>query len=301
MTERDSGIPFDRSSATADAIEASIHHLPEDLREALLLTSARGLAVAEVASILDIPEATLRQRVDEARNCIRRALAEHEDLPLAEDTLVTAVDAAVRRMTGAPADSSADPQPRRLPLGERLRGWLRPRAAAHPAAAQPLGWRPAVPWLVPALGTGVAVLLLAIALPPLLPPAADDAVGVPRPNAVGLAGLGLGLEGIRADIHLATLVEETPPPASAAASAFELASREHLDAVEWALNASEAGALSDFARAVEQANEALERAWDAAAPAGVQRPATVSVTAEPLAGDLLELVGLIGAYGSTPF
>ena len=287
MTERDSSIPFEGSSPAAAAIEASICHLPEELREALLLTRARGLTFAEVASILDVPEATLRQRVDEARHCIRRALAEHDDLALAEDALVNAVDAAVRRMTGAPADVPADPPRRRL--GERLRGWLRPRAAARPAAAQPLGWRPSVPWLVPALGTGVAVLLLAIALPPLLSPPADDAVGVPGP------------EGMRADIHLATLVEEAPPAAGAAASAFELASREHLDAVEWALNASEAGALSDFARAVEQANEALGRAWDVAAPVGIQRPADVSVTAEQLPGDLFELANLISAYGSTAF
>ena len=59
--------------------------------------------------------------------------------------------------------------------------------------------------------------------------------------------------------------------------------------------------MSDFARAVEQANAAFERAWDAAAPAGIQRPAAVSVTAEPLADDLFEMASLISAYGSTAF
>ena len=112
MIERDSGIPFERSSPTAAAIESSIRHLPEDLREALLLTKAEGLTFVEVAAILDVPEATLRQRVDDARQCIRRSLAEHDDLPLADDAIVTAVDAAVRRMTGAPVESPTELPPR---------------------------------------------------------------------------------------------------------------------------------------------------------------------------------------------
>ena len=132
MVERDSGIPFDQSSSTADAIEASICHLPEDLREALLLTRARGLTFVEVAAILDVSEATLRQRVDEARHCLRRSLAEHDHLPTADDEVVAAVEAAARRMTGAPAESPTEPPPRRRQLGDRILGWLRPRATAGP-------------------------------------------------------------------------------------------------------------------------------------------------------------------------
>lgn len=287
MTERNSGIPLEQSSATADAIEASICYLPEDLREALLLTRARGLTFAEVASILDVSEATLRQRVDEATYCIGRSLAEHDDLPLAEDALVAAVDAAVRRMTGAPAESPTEPPPRRQQLGDRIRGWLWPRATVRP---QPLGWRPTAPWLVPALGTGVAVLLLALALRPLLlPPTADDAVGVP------------GLEGRRTDLHLPVPVEAAPLEAGTGASSLEQAIWDYGEAVERALNASEAGDWLEFELAVDQANAATERVWDAAAPANIRRPAAVLVKAEPVANDLFELANLISEHGSTAF
>ena len=268
MIERDSGIPFERSSPTAAAIESSISHLPEDLREALLLTRTAGLTFVEVAAILDVPEATLRQRVDEARHCIRRFLAEHHDLPLADDAIVTAVDAPRQRRLGDrilgwlqraasyPVAATGICKPQMAPGS-----WLQQRAASYPLAAQPVGWRPAMSWLIPALGTGVAVLLLAIALlPPLLPPASDAGPG---------------------------------------AAAFEQARREFIEASERALNTFDRAEVSAWCaaeRAAEKATAALEHVWDAGALTGSRRPVAISVTAEPQADDLSELASRIRAY-----
>lgn len=58
-----------------DLVGAAIASLPEDFRMALVLKDIVGFSVAEVASVLDIKEATVKTRVHRARMRLRDLLA----------------------------------------------------------------------------------------------------------------------------------------------------------------------------------------------------------------------------------
>ena len=56
-------------------LEALIAGLPAELRDALTLSTVEELPAAEVATLLDIPEATVRSRVFRARQILKEKLA----------------------------------------------------------------------------------------------------------------------------------------------------------------------------------------------------------------------------------
>lgn len=59
-----------------DALSAAAATLPDDQRAALILSDAHGLSIAEIASALEIPEATAKTRIFRAREKMRAALTE---------------------------------------------------------------------------------------------------------------------------------------------------------------------------------------------------------------------------------
>jgi RNA polymerase sigma-70 factor (ECF subfamily) len=77
-TLRDSGAASDRIAAGREMmalLEGLITALPEELRQALTLSTVEELPAAEVAALLDIPEATVRTRVFRARQILKEKLA----------------------------------------------------------------------------------------------------------------------------------------------------------------------------------------------------------------------------------
>lgn len=75
---RDSGAPSDQIAAGRQMmalLEGLIGALPADLREAITLSAVEEMPAAEVAEVLDIPEATVRTRVFRARQILKEKLA----------------------------------------------------------------------------------------------------------------------------------------------------------------------------------------------------------------------------------
>jgi RNA polymerase sigma factor (sigma-70 family) len=75
-------VPLDESLAAApddsahfDALETALDQLPPDQQEALDLIYYRGCTVAEAATLLHIPEGTLKSRLFRARATLRLLLA----------------------------------------------------------------------------------------------------------------------------------------------------------------------------------------------------------------------------------
>jgi RNA polymerase sigma factor (sigma-70 family) len=94
--------------AERDIIQRCLAHLPETLRLPLFLTIVAGFSTKEVARMLDVREATVRQRLTRARRLFQRLYLQESGEMLREG--------------GRPA-----PRTHRVP---RLRGHLRPRSAA---------------------------------------------------------------------------------------------------------------------------------------------------------------------------
>ena len=49
--------------------------LPEPMREVLVAVDVLGLSYGEIATLLDVPEGTVKSRIHEARRQLRRSLA----------------------------------------------------------------------------------------------------------------------------------------------------------------------------------------------------------------------------------
>jgi RNA polymerase sigma-70 factor (ECF subfamily) len=75
---RDSGAPADDIAAgneLAALLERLIASLPEDLREPLVLSTVEEMSSADIAAVLDIPDATVRNRIFRARQLLREKLS----------------------------------------------------------------------------------------------------------------------------------------------------------------------------------------------------------------------------------
>jgi RNA polymerase sigma-70 factor (ECF subfamily) len=113
-SEEWSTVMSDRPGPDADAaraemrrlIEARIDALPEGYRAVFVLRAMEELSVEETASVLEIPEATVRTRFFRARALLREALAREMDRGLEDafgfagercDRIVANVLAAVAR------------------------------------------------------------------------------------------------------------------------------------------------------------------------------------------------------------
>ena len=85
--------PADPSPGTAEQAEAAderqrlreaIAQLPEEQREALVLTQLEGISYEETAQLLQVSEGTVKSRVNRARNRIRAILTGEGELSPAE-------------------------------------------------------------------------------------------------------------------------------------------------------------------------------------------------------------------------
>ena len=77
-TLRSSGAAADDIAAgneMAALLERLITSLPEDLREPLVLSTVEEMSSADIAAVLDIPDATVRNRIFRARQLLREKLA----------------------------------------------------------------------------------------------------------------------------------------------------------------------------------------------------------------------------------
>ena len=59
---------------------AALMRLPEDQREVLVLVAIEGLAYKDAAEILDLPLGTLMSRLARAREALRRAVGQGDDV-----------------------------------------------------------------------------------------------------------------------------------------------------------------------------------------------------------------------------
>jgi RNA polymerase sigma-70 factor (ECF subfamily) len=62
------------SKQIADAVNAAMERLPEDLKTAITLREIDGLAYEEIAQVMDCPIGTVRSRIFRARDSIAREL-----------------------------------------------------------------------------------------------------------------------------------------------------------------------------------------------------------------------------------
>lgn len=62
------------SREVAQAVNAAIEALPEDLRQAIVLREIEGLAYEEIASVMNCPIGTVRSRIFRAREAIAQRL-----------------------------------------------------------------------------------------------------------------------------------------------------------------------------------------------------------------------------------
>ena len=65
-------------------LEASIDRLPEAFRTVFILRAVEEMSVEDVASALELPEATVRTRLFRARGLLRERLSQHVDLALTD-------------------------------------------------------------------------------------------------------------------------------------------------------------------------------------------------------------------------
>jgi len=63
--------------ATVLDLERALADLPEEFRSVVLLADLEGLALAEVAEIMDVPVGTVKSRLFRARRLLRRRLADY--------------------------------------------------------------------------------------------------------------------------------------------------------------------------------------------------------------------------------
>jgi RNA polymerase sigma-70 factor (ECF subfamily) len=64
------------SRELAKLLERAIDTLPDNFREVLMMRTVEDMSVADTASVLDIPEDTVKTRLFRARNLLREAIAE---------------------------------------------------------------------------------------------------------------------------------------------------------------------------------------------------------------------------------
>ena len=57
-------------------LERAIDALPDNFREVLVMRTVEDMSVADTASVLDVPEDTVKTRLFRARNLLREAIAE---------------------------------------------------------------------------------------------------------------------------------------------------------------------------------------------------------------------------------
>ena len=62
---------------TMNEAVTAVHHLPPQQREAILLRYSEGMALADIATILDVPVGTVKSRLSLGLKQLRQTLAEH--------------------------------------------------------------------------------------------------------------------------------------------------------------------------------------------------------------------------------
>lgn len=67
----------DPAVVTVLDLERALAELPEEFRSVLLLADLEGLALQEIAQIMDIPVGTVKSRLFRARRMVRRRLADY--------------------------------------------------------------------------------------------------------------------------------------------------------------------------------------------------------------------------------
>ncbi len=88
--------------AEREAIQRTLVQLPETLRTPLLLSIVGGLSSSEIAALLDVGEAAVRQRLSRARQQFRRLYTAENGDTLVNDAATTVAPGRERRMP-APA------------------------------------------------------------------------------------------------------------------------------------------------------------------------------------------------------
>jgi RNA polymerase sigma factor (sigma-70 family) len=88
--------------AEREAIRRTLAQLPEALRTPLLLSIVGGLSTSEIAALLDVGEAAVRQRLSRGRQQFRRLYTAESGDTLVNDAVTTMVPGRERRMP-APA------------------------------------------------------------------------------------------------------------------------------------------------------------------------------------------------------
>jgi len=66
---------------TAAAIDQAMDHLPDRLRELLILRELQGLSYREMADVMEVPIGTVMSGLSRARQALRRALANQQKQP----------------------------------------------------------------------------------------------------------------------------------------------------------------------------------------------------------------------------
>jgi len=88
--------------AEREAIRRTLAQLPEALRTSLLLSIVGGLSTSEIAALLDVGEAAVRQRLSRGRQQFRRLYTAESGDTLVNDAAIAAAPGRERRMP-APA------------------------------------------------------------------------------------------------------------------------------------------------------------------------------------------------------
>jgi RNA polymerase sigma factor (sigma-70 family) len=88
--------------AEREAIQRTLAQIPEALRTPLLLSIVGGLSTSEIAALLDVGEAAVRQRLSRARQQFRRLYTAESGDELVNDAATMATPGRERRMP-APA------------------------------------------------------------------------------------------------------------------------------------------------------------------------------------------------------
>jgi RNA polymerase sigma factor (sigma-70 family) len=95
--------------AEREAIRRTLARLPETLRTPLLLSIVGGLSSAEIATVLDVGEAAVRQRLSRGRQQFRRLYAAESGDTLVDGVATTATHGRERRVSaqGVPLGMTA--------------------------------------------------------------------------------------------------------------------------------------------------------------------------------------------------